>query len=458
MSRKRFVLSAAATFVALLAIYSANGRSIGAGDTAPTTFLAAAVARGDSPVLDRYHGWFGQRLPYWVAARDGHLVSLYPVGPAVMAAPLVGVQIAFLAVVWPSWTQDEMSVLFVLGKNAAAVLAALTGVGLLVVLQRLGYEHDVFTTVAAAMLGSEMWTVASQSLWQHGPSAFALTVALALVLGGNGPLRLLAGGLAAGFVFACRIPSAIFVLPLVAWIAVQHRWRVGWFLAGMLPVVGLAIAYNVAWFGNWSGGIAVVEAGNEVSHAVSGRWNPHFGEGLAGTLLSPGRGLLVYCPWMAVVLLTLPWYANRLVQRPLVGLLAASLVPSTLLLGAYTTWWAGVSFGPRFWTDATPILAILLATCFAWTRERNAENVRAVLHAAILLAIGVQAIGAFCYPSSWNRYPTSVDLDHRRLWDWRDNEVTRCLEEGIHPAVLRPLSPEAVDSAYGVVRRRPSGR
>jgi hypothetical protein len=47
----------------------------------------------------------------------------------------------------------------------------------------------------------------------------------------------------------------------------------------------------------------------------------------------------------------------------------------------------------------------------------------------ILFSIGVQTLGAFRYPSSWNLRPTNVDFDHKRLWDWRDTELSRCLQE-----------------------------
>jgi hypothetical protein len=49
----------------------------------------------------------------------------------------------------------------------------------------------------------------------------------------------------------------------------------------------------------------------------------------------------------------------------------------------------------------------------------------------MFFSFGVQLIGAFCYPSSWEKSPVDVDLHHERLWDWRDNELTRCLAEGV---------------------------
>jgi hypothetical protein len=44
----------------------------------------------------------------------------------------------------------------------------------------------------------------------------------------------------------------------------------------------------------------------------------------------------------------------------------------------------------------------------------------------------VQAIGAFCYPSSFNAVPGSIDHQHDRLWTWRDGELARCIREGPH--------------------------
>jgi hypothetical protein len=49
----------------------------------------------------------------------------------------------------------------------------------------------------------------------------------------------------------------------------------------------------------------------------------------------------------------------------------------------------------------------------------------------IAFSIAVQVVGAFCYPSTWNGQPRSVDLNHERLWDWRDTELSRCLIEAL---------------------------
>ncbi len=52
---------------------------------------------------------------------------------------------------------------------------------------------------------------------------------------------------------------------------------------------------------------------------------------------------------------------------------------------------------------------------------------------AIAGALAVQAIGAWCFPSSFDSVPGSIDHQHRRLWSWTDGELARRLREGAHP-------------------------
>jgi hypothetical protein len=158
------------------------------------------------------------------------------------------------------------------------------------------------------------------------------------------------------------------------------------------------------------------------------------GFSLFGTLFSPNRGLLVFSPWVAVALATLamPAVRQRLAAHSLICVLLASLVPYLLMLSKYSVWWGGHSFGPRYSTDAIPLFAILFAFGLegALTRSRALGPISVI---AVVFSIAVQIIGAFCYPSTWNSAPLNVDLNHNRLWDWRDSELSRCLIESYKP-------------------------
>src|SRR5262249_49973949 len=146
------------------------------------------------------------------------------------------------------------------------------------------------------------------------------------------------------------------------------------------------------------------------------------------------RGLFVYCPWIALALGLLPWTYRRLRPWPVVQWLVLSLVPMLLVYSKYSVWWGGHCFGPRYWTDATPLFAILLGQGLAWSRERF-RPLLLVFALMMVWSIAVQAIGAYCFPSSWNTAPLDVDKHHERLWDWSDTELRRCVVETVIPAI-----------------------
>ena len=122
--------------------------------------------------------------------------------------------------------------------------------------------------------------------------------------------------------------------------------------------------------------------------------------------------------------------ARRLASCRLLTWLLLALVPYLLLLSKYAVWWGGHCFGPRYWTDVIPLFAILLAFGLDWAMARS-RGLTALFIGTIILAIGIQVIGACFYPSTWNLEPLNVDLHHERLWDWRDTELSRCLGEGL---------------------------
>jgi hypothetical protein len=76
-------------------------------------------------------------------------------------------------------------------------------------------------------------------------------------------------------------------------------------------------------------------------------------------------------------------------------------VATVLLLSGYEFWYAGYCYGPRYLADAMPWLVVLLATPYQAVRSGLA---RASFWAAAIVAVTIQAIGAFCFPggnSGW---------------------------------------------------------
>jgi hypothetical protein len=427
--------------IGLFLTYIANGREIGAGDTVPAKLLALAICRGDGPFLDRFDSVLRTpegRVPGWAQEARGHVLSRYPVGPALLAAPFVWPQCVVHDLASSGEDLASPDVRYFrarTAKLAAAAIMALAFALLYHVLCGLGLERMALPAVLIAALGSDCWAVASQSLWQHGPAVLCLTAAV-LLLHPRHPsrLRFALAGLALALLVACRPLDVVFAAICAIWVTAHfpRRNRLAFFTPAMIAAFALS-AYNVWYFGSLNGGYAQVEAQHLSMHGVKGSWTGSFWMGAAGTLFSPSHGLFVFSPWIAVALVILPVSGRFLERRSLALWLLWGLVPYFILLSKYSCWWGGWSFGPRFWIDATPQFTIALAVGlqWAWTRCRI---LLIPLAAAVAAAVAIQLIGVVCFPSSWQMNPTNADRRHERLWDWRDSELTRCLREGPAPS------------------------
>jgi hypothetical protein len=137
----------------------------------------------------------------------------------------------------------------------------------------------------------------------------------------------------------------------------------------------------------------------------------HFFEALAGNLISPARGLLVYSPVLVLA-----------VARPATPeerLFAAVPVLHWIVISTFPHWWGGDCYGARFFTDVLPYFAWFLAPVLAVPRRR-------VAIALAVLSVLIHFRGATAVAThQWNDGPPTVDQDPRRLWDWADPPFLR---------------------------------
>ncbi|MGH9352645.1 MAG: hypothetical protein ACRD2G_10870, partial [Terriglobia bacterium] len=95
----------------------------------------------------------------------------------------------------------------------------------------------------------------------------------------------------------------------------------------------------------------------------------------------------------------------------------------------------GWCFGPRYLTNFMPFFAFFLIP--VWPRIEKQTLLRAAFVLAFLAAVWIEVVGAFCYPSGhWDSVPVSVDRAPGRLWDWRDNPISRSWNAGPAPPLL----------------------
>jgi hypothetical protein len=428
----------------LAAVYLANGRDPGTFDTVATTMLPITLIRGEGVFLDRFEPVLvklrDRKIPPYVTWSRQHLVSRYPVAPALMVLPLILPQVLLMDRILPGWDQRNALATFneckLMVRRALAILMAATGVLLHRLLISLGLRLASVPAVLACALGSDVWMVGSQAMWQHGPAAFCL-VSVMLLLRPTppvSPLRLTLGGLATAMLMACRLMDIVFAVAILLYVARYQPCGLAWFLLAPIFVAVVLLGYNFWYFDDPIGGQAQLEQIHRTSHREAGPWSGNPIEGAMGTLLSPNRGLFVFSPWALLAFLSLPATARQIAPHRLITWLLWAIMPFFLMLSKYSVWWGGHCFGPRYWTDIMPLLAILFAFALDWA-ARRARLLLPIFALAVLWSIVVQAIGALSFPSTWNLTPTNIDLDHARLWNWRDNEILRCIREypGYHP-------------------------
>ncbi|HXO41913.1 MAG TPA: hypothetical protein VN999_10715 [Thermoanaerobaculia bacterium] len=423
---------ALAVFFLALLVYNANLRDISTGDSFPARFLPLALLCHGTlylgPVAEavKMEHKEGPLQVYWlVAARGGRVASRYPIVMPLLVTPLYVPTALYLAHHGWGNLRDVEIAGELTEKAAAAAVAALCSALMYLLLRRQLQRGRALLLTLAFAFGTETWSISSQALWQHGAAELFAIVALLAVTGKPTRLALAAAGAASGLLIATRPPDLIlaagFAVYAVLW--ARPRRMALWFVAGAAVPLALLVTYDYALFGTIHGGYGV--GTDEILRYPL--W-----PGLAGELFSPGKGIVVYMPFLLFLLL-LPARLRRPLAEPdpapttgathaarSLALCVAAAAALQLLFYAKADWRAGWCYGPRFATDMLPLLVWLLAPVVASLGRRGL----ACFVAATCLAVSIQAVGAFCYPrgASDARLQAAANaVDPRvKTWSWPD--------------------------------------
>ncbi len=429
-------------FVVCLLVYTLNLRGLPSGDTLPTALLPFTLLLDGTLALDRFAPLLNQLWDdqaYFLVAGEEHTWSSYPVAAGLLVAPLYLPLLLFdlggLSV------HELLDIALQMEQVVAATIAAVAVVAVYHLLRRLVDEADAIGLALLFAFGTSIWSTSSQALWQHGPAVLLLTLSMLqlctrdLGLSRRAAERIGARprdvhsaralalcGLFGALAVAAR-PADLPWLPAVAsWLVVQRTTLRGW-LAWTLPVAavaGLVVLYNLETSGAWLGSY-YLSKGTGAEPAVA----------LAGLLVSPGRGLFVYTPFLVLAVLgATSWIRRGGTWAPSIVFPSLGFVCGCLALHAsWFSWWGGWCFGPRVLIDLLPALFVLMLPVLPAVEGRWWS--RGLLLLACAVAVSVQAVGAFCYPrGAWDELPVNVDAAPERLWDWSDNPIRRAAMAG----------------------------
>jgi hypothetical protein len=425
---------AVALFCVLFAVYLANFRVVSSGDNIPTRLLPFSLVREHNLDLDEFE-WLrwpaGGRLPYYVHQRNGHLYSGTTIVTALLVAPLYIIPDRILRG-WNIGYDDVRARLMIVAMErlSAAALVALSAALLYLVLNRLAPPAWALVLTLTYALGTNTWVVSSQGLWSHTLSELALVILSGVLLVPEPSRRaIMVAGVTAAVAVANRPQLLPFALLAAFFVWRHQRCYLVAFLAVPVVAAALLAAYNLTLFRGLAGG-----------YFGFGHFSTPPLSGVAGLLLSPNRGLLIFAP-----LTIFAFYGAVRVWRgdwPLwLRYLAVGLGIHLALYGKFDNWWAGYAYGPRYMTDVLPVLTLLLVPGLLPLWHRRAVRLTAAV--MIVYGVAVQCVGVYCDDDDWNRRPVSIDVRPERVWDWSDWQVVRAARSGWKGFELLPLLKEA---------------
>jgi hypothetical protein len=379
---------------------------------------------------------------YAITVVHGHFYPLFPWAVSLFALPWViaydiarhlGLGEGSIALVRSGrdWNLQLLSM--------ATVVAAATVVVYFIALRVLRLEPGrrrrwALGVALAFAFATPVWSTASRSMWQHGPSLLCLAIGILFALRAQSGARGWAGmGAAFAASYAMRPTDAIVVGAVFVWMLVAQRRHLARAVAGAIPPLAILVAVNLVAYRQV---LSPYYLGGQ-AFAVSKK----MAEALAGNLVSPSRGLLLFCP--LVVLSAVGVFLRRKAGELDGFWTAMAVVPIVwwIVVSAFKHWWGGDSFGPRFFTDLFPIFVLLALPAVEVLARRVAQRddipllsrsprrtlaVFSIL--ALLWSFAVNAQGAILRSAwCWNNVPTSVDLHPGKLWQWSDPQFARGL-------------------------------
>ncbi len=392
--------------VASFAVFVST-RYVGSGDTVPAELLPIRLLEDRTLTFDGVPE-AAKGLPYYLAHGRGAIVSNYPIVPGLLNVPAYAVAKAL--------GMPLRENRFLLSGITASILASLSTLFLFLALRRVTKHASTSLLFAGAYaLATCVWAVAARGLWQHGPSAFFLAAALA-VLTRRGRYEWTAGFLL-GMAVWTRPTDIVFAVALAAYVATARPRRTLAFflLAAAVPAALLALYSHV-----YLGSVFLLGQGQTIR-----QFNGSFVPGLAGLLVSPSRGIVVFSPFLLFAVPSIAGAMRRPSRKEPWTCLAWSLPAFLAVYARWGMWWGGWSFGYRLLIDAVPFLVVFAALAY----ERHVLRSRVLLvlfWIALAWSFAVQLLGALYYQCGFNFAPTDIDHDLGRLWSVTDGEITRC--------------------------------
>lgn len=388
--------------------------------------VVASVMYDGDLYLNEYESWMSESGYFAIQTLDGHLISFFPVAGPLLTIPSMFVLDAFMPALRDTTLQTYLiehspndPVVYRLHLYNAALIVAISAAIMYLIGRTYLRMPYALLLAAAYALGTSAYSTASRALWQHGPSMLLLSLTLLmLVRARQRPALVAFVALPLGLAYVVRPTNSISVVVISLYVLLAYR---SYFLRYVL--LGLLVALLFAGLN-----LAVYHAVLPPYFAATRLGSATFGEALLGNLVSPSRGVFIYSPILLLVPVGIFLKVRHSQWESIDWALAVILVLHWIVISAFPHWWAGYSFGPRFFADVMPYAVYFLipVLSLAQTGTRRAYALTGVYVLLLITSIAIHAYGATSRAVwGWNNTPSDIAEQPARLWDWSDAQFMR---------------------------------
>ena len=423
-------LISGAIFVATLFIFWLSPVR-GTGDTRYSMLVSQSLLAHGSFTLDRYavphtdaltvDGRKTSGHAYQLEVRRGHLYYYFPPGSSILSAPFVAVaNLIGVSPANPDGTYSLHGEALILAALAALLMATLSAIFFLTARLVLPVGWSVLVAAGGA-LGTQVWSTASRVVWTDTWAILLLGAALWMLLAhetGRRALRPALLGTLMAWTYFARPTNAVAIIGITFYLLIFHRRFFIRYAAAGAFWLACFVGYSWSHFGRLLPAYFQTE-----------RLQFHnFWIALAGNLVSPSRGLLIYIPVLIFVAYLLLRYRNEMPLPRLVILSITISLAHLVAISGFDVWYGGGCYGARYTTGLVPWFVLLsslglrgMLDARSGSTSRLGWNAQLAAGSVLLiLSVFVNARGALCFATAnWNDYPVSVDKKPERVWDWR---------------------------------------
>jgi len=421
-SRGRALLLVAAVFTFFFSsyVFTASGDIFSQGDTAIRVQIAENILGRFSVEL---HGWNLEYAPHTKKEYVDPRVSLGR-GRATFSTYLLGQPLAILPfekvgsaiAVQEHWPYGPAVVWF--DRLVGPLFGALEVTIFFLFAVRLGWSLRRSLLLTGIFgFATSVWPD-EQSVLEHTEVAFFMLLAMYFAFRSRqqskGAFWMVWSGMALGGAAITRYQDAFIgglAIGLYVLLASGRRrfWisrltALGAFFVGVAPFLALDLWYSWYRFG---------------SPLATGHYEKLFGyppqKGIPGLLISPGKGLLWYCPVIFLLVFAGPMFARR---YPALLTSFAAVVAGMVILYANVTFWHGdPAWGPRYLYPAVPFL-ILPIGMLPDVRTRFRSPMLAISALVIAASLTIQVAGVSV--SQWRSWYRVISYEENQghPWDW----------------------------------------